>query len=160
MKMSWDSTCSSLLFLFRTNGKKGHLDENDFRHLKTTFWKLPCSWIIKWYGKTRVMSCELWVESLKARVKIQKWEFKSTSYEFKSVNYEFKSTSYGFKSTSHEFKSTSYKFKFTSYESKSTSSTIIKSMKTQRNITSYSSNFYYKLKNNKWHYKFCVTKKF
>ena len=24
--------CSVLLFLFRTNGKKGHLDEKDFRH--------------------------------------------------------------------------------------------------------------------------------
>ena len=30
MKMSWYSACSLLLFLFRTNGKKGHLDENDF----------------------------------------------------------------------------------------------------------------------------------
>ena len=30
MKMSWYFACL-LLFLFRTNGKKGHLDENDFR---------------------------------------------------------------------------------------------------------------------------------
>ena len=29
--MSRDSACSSLLFLFRTKGKKGHLNENDFR---------------------------------------------------------------------------------------------------------------------------------
>ena len=32
-----------------------------------------------WYGKTQVTSCELRVESLKARVEIQKCEFKSTS---------------------------------------------------------------------------------
>ena len=29
--MSWYFTCLLLLFLFRTNGKKGHLDENNFR---------------------------------------------------------------------------------------------------------------------------------
>ena len=31
MKMSWSFACLLLLFLFRTNGKKVHLDENDFR---------------------------------------------------------------------------------------------------------------------------------
>ena len=43
---------------------------------------------------------ELRVESLKAGVEIQQWEFRSTSYEFKSTSYEFKSTGYEFKSTS------------------------------------------------------------
>ena len=73
VKMSWYSACLLLSFFFRTNGKKGHLDENGFRHcygnffrkrysksylispmfkvfsqqlrgtLKTTFWKIPCS---------------------------------------------------------------------------------------------------------------------
>ena len=31
MKTSWYFACLLLLFLFRTNDKKGHLDENDFR---------------------------------------------------------------------------------------------------------------------------------
>ena len=44
MRMTWYSACL-LLFLFRTNGKKGHLDENDFPHCygkfsKVVFWKL------------------------------------------------------------------------------------------------------------------------
>ena len=73
VKMSWYSACLLLSFFFRTNGKKGHLDENGFHHcysnffrkwysesylispmfkvfsqqlrgtLKTTFWKIPCS---------------------------------------------------------------------------------------------------------------------
>ena len=68
---------SLVLFLFRTNGKKGHLYENDFRHcygisfwkwhseshlitamfkvpsqqlqstLKTAFWKIPYSWNLR-----------------------------------------------------------------------------------------------------------------
>ena len=48
--------------------------------------------MMMWYGKTRVTSYDLRVESLKAqddslkgRVKIQKCEFKPTSYEFKST---------------------------------------------------------------------------
>ena len=45
MKMPWYSACLLLLFLFRTNGKKGRLDENDFRlclafFSKVAFWKL------------------------------------------------------------------------------------------------------------------------
>ena len=60
-----------------------------------------------------------WVEGLKARVEIQKWEFKSTGYELKYTHYEFKSTS--------------YELKFTSYEFKSTKLRIIKSVKTQVN---------------------------
>ena len=32
MKVPWYSVFSFLLFFFRTNGKKGRLDENDFRH--------------------------------------------------------------------------------------------------------------------------------
>ena len=33
------STCLLLLFLFRTNGKKGHLDESDFCHCYGNFFK-------------------------------------------------------------------------------------------------------------------------
>ena len=45
MKMSWYSACLLLLFLFRTSGKEGHLDENGFRYCygnfsKVAFWKL------------------------------------------------------------------------------------------------------------------------
>ena len=46
MKMTRYSACLVLLILFRTNSKKGHLDENDFRHCdgnffsKVAFWKL------------------------------------------------------------------------------------------------------------------------
>ena len=44
-KMSWYSACLLLLFSFRTNSKKGQLDENGFRHcygnfLKVALWKL------------------------------------------------------------------------------------------------------------------------
>ena len=45
MKIPWYSASSLLLFLFRTNSRKGHLDGNDFRHsygllTKVVFWKL------------------------------------------------------------------------------------------------------------------------
>ena len=50
-------------------------------------------------------SYELRVESLRAWVKIQMYEFKSTSYKFESSSYELKSTSFQFESTSYEFKS-------------------------------------------------------
>ena len=45
MKTPWYSASLLLLLLFRTNGKKGHLDGSDFRycygmHSKVTFWKL------------------------------------------------------------------------------------------------------------------------
>ena len=39
MKMPWYFACLSLLFLFRTNGKKGRLDENDFRHCHGIFFE-------------------------------------------------------------------------------------------------------------------------
>ena len=39
MKIPWYSACLLLLFLFRTNGKKGCLDENDFRHCHGIFFK-------------------------------------------------------------------------------------------------------------------------
>ena len=39
MKMSWYSACLLLLFLFRANGKKGHLDEHDFRHCYGSFFR-------------------------------------------------------------------------------------------------------------------------
>ena len=76
-----------------------------------------------WYGNTRVTSYELQAESFKARVKIQKYEFRSTSYEFKF--------------TSYQLKSTSYEFQFTSYQFKSTISRIIKSTITQVNILQF-----------------------
>ena len=86
MKMSWYSACSSLVYLFRTKGKKGHLDGNDFRHsygnftrkqysesylitaifkvpsqeslatLKTTYRKIPYSWMIYGHGSTYVLN--------------------------------------------------------------------------------------------------------
>ena len=38
--MSWCSVCLLLLFLYRTNGKKGHLeDENDFCHCYSKFFE-------------------------------------------------------------------------------------------------------------------------
>ena len=59
MKMTWYSTCLLLLFLFRTNGKKGDLDENDFRHgygiffesgiLKVTWWQLSSKSLLNNY---------------------------------------------------------------------------------------------------------------
>ena len=39
MKMPLYSTCLLLLFLFRTNGKKGHLDESDFCHCYGNFFE-------------------------------------------------------------------------------------------------------------------------
>ena len=39
MKMPWYSACSLLLFLFRTNGKKGRLGENDFCHCHCIFFE-------------------------------------------------------------------------------------------------------------------------
>ena len=39
MKIPWYSACLLLLFLFRTNGKKRCLDENDFRHCHGIFFK-------------------------------------------------------------------------------------------------------------------------
>ena len=100
--------------------------------------------ISEWYGKTRVTSYELWVESLKAgvqslkaRVEIEKCEFESTSYEYESTSYEFESAIYEFQSTSYEFQSTSYEFKSTSYEFEYTR--FIKSMKTQVNSLKSSS---------------------
>ena len=44
MKMTWYSACLLLLFLFRTNGKKGHLDKNDFRHCYGNFFR-------KWHSE-------------------------------------------------------------------------------------------------------------
>ena len=37
--MPWYSACLLLSFLFRTNGKKGRLDENDFRHCLGIFFE-------------------------------------------------------------------------------------------------------------------------
>ena len=65
-----------------------------FSHIRVTNVKLMSEKISEditvwtWYGKTRVTSCDLRVESLKGRDKIQNHElkFKSTSYEFKSTS--------------------------------------------------------------------------
>ena len=59
--------------------------------------------------KSDMVKHELRVESLKARVEVQKHELK-----FKSTSYELKSTSYKFKFTSYKLESKSYEFKFTS----------------------------------------------
>ena len=86
MKMPWYSACSVFLFLFRTNGKKGRLDENNFCQcyvffskvvlwkwysgtamfkvlsqqlrgtLRTAFWTIPYSWIICGHGSIRAKS--------------------------------------------------------------------------------------------------------
>ena len=86
MKMSWYYACLLLLFLFRTNGKKGHLDENGFRHcygnlfqrwhsesyliiamfkvpsqqirgiLTTTFSKIPYNSLFYWHESTCVLN--------------------------------------------------------------------------------------------------------
>ena len=56
MKMSWDSACSSLLFLFRTNGKKGHLNENDFRHCYGDF-------IRKWHSESYLITAMFKVQT-------------------------------------------------------------------------------------------------
>ena len=86
MKMSWYSACLLLLFLFRANGKKGHLDEYDFRHcygsffrkkhsenyvitvmfkvpsqqirgtLTTAFWKIPYRFLFYGQGSTCVLN--------------------------------------------------------------------------------------------------------
>ena len=44
MKMAWYSACLLLLFLFRTNGKKGHLDKNNFCHYYGNFFR-------NWYSE-------------------------------------------------------------------------------------------------------------
>ena len=83
---TWYSKCLLLLFLFRTNGKKEDLDENDFRHchgnffwkwhsesylitamfkvpsqqlrgaLTKTFWKIPYNSIFYGHGSTCVLN--------------------------------------------------------------------------------------------------------
>ena len=85
-KMSCYSACLLLLFLFRTNDKKGHLDENGFRHyygnvfrkwhsesylitamfkvpsqelrgtLTTVFWKIPYSSLFYGHGSTCMLN--------------------------------------------------------------------------------------------------------
>ena len=44
--MTWYSTCLVLLFLFRTNGKKGHLDKNDFRQCYGNFFSKVAFWTL------------------------------------------------------------------------------------------------------------------
>ena len=60
MKMTWYSACLLLLFLFRTNGKKGHLDKNDFRHCYGNFF-----W--KWYSESYLITAMFKVPSQQIR---------------------------------------------------------------------------------------------
>ena len=55
MKMPWYSACS-LLLLFRTNGKKGNLNENDFRHCFGRFFR-------KWHSERHLITAMFRVPS-------------------------------------------------------------------------------------------------
>ena len=48
VKIAWYSACLLLLFLFRTNGKKGHLDKNDFRYCSGNFFSKVAFWKVTW----------------------------------------------------------------------------------------------------------------
>ena len=74
------------------------------------WWTFPIFKNINHCCDSALIKNELGVESLKARVKIQKCEFQSTSYEFKFTSYQLNFTSYEFKYTSYEFNFTSYEF--------------------------------------------------
>ena len=50
VKTTWYSACSLLLSLFRTNGKKEHLDENNFRHCYGNFFR-------KWNSESYLITC-------------------------------------------------------------------------------------------------------
>ena len=56
MKMTWYSACLLLLILFRTNGKKGHLDENDFRQYDANFFQ-------KWHSESYLITAMFKVPS-------------------------------------------------------------------------------------------------
>ena len=58
--MPWYSACLSLLFSFRTNGKKGHLDENDFRQCYGNFSQ-------KWYFESYLITAMFKVPSQQLR---------------------------------------------------------------------------------------------
>ena len=60
MKMTWYSACLLLLILFRTNGKKGHLDENDFRHYDANFFQ-------KWHSESYLITAMFKVPSQQIR---------------------------------------------------------------------------------------------
>ena len=53
------------------------LDSNTFKTFVFWFLKNWCAYILSWYGKTRVTSCELRVTS---------WKLKSTSWKLKSTS--------------------------------------------------------------------------
>ena len=60
MEMTWYSACLLLLFLFRTNGKKEHLDENNFRHCYGNFFR-------KWHSESYLITAIFEVPSQKLR---------------------------------------------------------------------------------------------
>ena len=60
MKMRWYSGYSLLLLLFRTNGKKGHLDENRFRRCYGNFF-----W--KWHSESYLITAMFRVPSQQLR---------------------------------------------------------------------------------------------
>ena len=70
MKMLWYFACLLPLFLFRTNGKKGHLDLNGFRHCYGNFFR-------KWHSASYLIIAMFKVLSQKIRGKlpIAFWHF-------------------------------------------------------------------------------------
>ena len=70
LKMTWYSLCLLLLFLFRTNGKKGHLDENDLRHCYDNFFR-------KWHSESCLITAmfKLPFHQLRGRLTIDTLEF-------------------------------------------------------------------------------------
>ena len=48
MKIAWYSACLLLLFLFRTNHKKGHFDKNDFCYCYGNFFSKVAFWKVTW----------------------------------------------------------------------------------------------------------------
>ena len=60
LTFEWYSTCLLLLFLFRTNGKKGHLDEKDMRHCYGNVFR-------KWHSESYLITAMLKVLSQQIR---------------------------------------------------------------------------------------------
>ena len=58
--MPWHFACSLLLFLFRTNRKEGHLDENDFCHFYGIFFR-------KWHSESYLITAMYKVPSQQLR---------------------------------------------------------------------------------------------
>ena len=60
MNMSWYSACLLPLFLFKTDGKKGHLVENGFRHCYGNFFR-------KWHSESYLITAMFKVPSQEIR---------------------------------------------------------------------------------------------